>query len=116
VGYPYYGSSGHENVTPESKTKRLISAALRRHGDQVFYHMPVPSGYGGPALDYLGVCRGAAFAIEAKALGMKPTLRQQGTIAALERAGARVFVIDGPEGVMELEHWLMSPIKTVVNF
>jgi hypothetical protein len=102
-------------ATPEARVKRLISAALKRHGDQVFYYMPVPGGYGGPALDYLGVYRGAAFAIEAKAPGLRPTLRQQGTMAALERAGAKVFLIDGPEGVVDLEKWLMSPIKTVIR-
>jgi hypothetical protein len=102
-------------LTPEGKTKRLISAALKKHGDAVFYHMPVPGGYGGPALDYLGVFRGAAFAIEAKAPGLKPTLRQLGTIEALEKAGAKVFLIDGPEGVAELERWLMSPLKSLTR-
>jgi hypothetical protein len=102
-------------MTPETKVKRAISAALKKHGDAVFYHMPVPGGYGGPALDYLGVFRGAAFAIEAKAPGLKPTLRQYGTMKALEKAGAKVFLIDGSKGVAELERWLMSPIKTVVK-
>ena len=93
--------------TPEGKVKRKVSGLLKATPD-VFYDMPVPSGYGGSTLDYIGCHRGAFFAVETKAPGKKPTARQKQIIAAMERAGGKVFVIDDThdEALEELRTWL----------
>lgn len=90
-------------ATPESRVKRKVSALLTATPG-VYYHMPVPGGFGGTTLDYIGCYLGKFFAIETKKPGAKPTERQQQIIASIERAGGKTFVIDGD--TTELEHWL----------
>lgn len=92
-------------MTPEGRVKRKVSALLKSTPG-LYYFMPVPSGYGESSLDYIGCYRGLAFFIETKAPGKKPTSRQLMTIAAIERSGGRVFVIDGD--TTELEQWLTT--------
>ena len=92
--------------TPEGKVKRRVSTILKR-SDSCYYFMPVQTGYGSPTLDYLGSSRGRAFAIETKAPGKKPTIRQLAIIKEMERAEMKVFVIDGtPAQYEELRLWL----------
>lgn len=98
-------------MTPEGKVKAAIRATLRRYEPDVWTYMPVPGGYGRTALDYIGACCGMAFSIEAKRKGARPTPRQEMVIDQMERADMRVFVIDGPDGLGELDQWL----TTVVN-
>lgn len=90
-------------MTPEGRVKKRVSTLLKATPG-VYYFMPVPSGYGESSLDYLGCYRGRFFAVETKAPGKKPTDRQRQTIAAMEAAGGRVFVIDGD--TQELQQWL----------
>ena len=92
-------------LTPEGKVKRAIGALLRSYPG-IYYVMPVPGGYGASTLDYLGICAGRGFGIEAKRPGGKPSMRQLGIIENIERAGGRVFVIDGPAGLADLEGWI----------
>lgn len=89
-------------TTEESKVKRKISELLKKYG--AYYEMHVPTGFGKPGLDYVGVYKGRGFAIEAKKPGAKPTPRQELTIAAIEAAGGKVFVIDGDTSA--LQTWL----------
>lgn len=92
--------------TPEGKVKRYVTNILKR-ADSVYYFMPVQTGYGSPTLDYLGCSRGRSFAIETKAPGKKPTMRQEAIIKEMERAGMKVFVIDGEPAQYEgLRLWL----------
>ena len=92
--------------TPEGKVKRRVSQILKRV-DNCYYFMPVQTGYGSPTLDYLGTSRGRGFAIETKAPGKKPTMRQLAIIAEMEKAGMKVFVIDGnPVDYEALRLWL----------
>ena len=92
--------------TPEGKVKRYVTNILKR-ADAVYYFMPVQTGYGSPTLDYLGSSRGRSFAIETKAPGKKPTLRQLAIIREMEMAEMKVFVIDGqPAQYEELRLWL----------
>ena len=93
-------------MTPEGKVKMKVSQTLIERGTSVYYHMPVPGGYGVTTLDYVGVFAGKFFAIETKKLGGKPTDRQLLIIQMIEAAGGRVFVIDGPTGIIELRKWL----------
>lgn len=92
--------------TPEGRVKRRVSNILK-HSDNCYYFMPVQTGYGSPTLDYLGSSRGRAFAIETKAPGKHPTIRQLAIIKEMERAEMKVFVIDGePAQYEELRLWL----------
>jgi len=92
--------------TPEGRVKRHVTQVLKR-ADSVYYFMPVQTGYGSPTLDYLGTSRGRGFAIETKAPGKKPTVRQSAIIKEMERAEMKVFVIDGqPHQYEELRLWL----------
>lgn len=93
-------------MTPEGKVKQAISAVLRNYDSAIYWFMPVQTGYGAATLDYIGWVRGVGFAIEAKARGGRPTARQRATIKRMQEAGAQVFVIDGPEGLVELTAWL----------
>jgi len=89
--------------TPEKRVKQKVSGLLKATAG-VWYTMPVPSGYGESTLDYIGCYLGRFLAVETKAPGKKPTARQKQLIAAIERAGGAVFVIDGD--TTELEVWL----------
>lgn len=93
-------------LTPEGKVKRHVSQILKR-AEEVYYFMPVQTGYGSPTLDYLGSSRGRAFSIETKAPGKKPTVRQLAIMREMEKAGMKVFVIAGnPEEYEALRLWL----------
>lgn len=98
-------------MTPESKIKRAIRAVLETYEQRVYFYMPVPSGFGGATIDYLGFAAGYGFAIEAKRPGGKPTPRQEVVIDRMRQAGAVVFVIDGPEGLTELAEWLTTVVE-----
>lgn len=92
--------------TPEGRVKRRVSQILKK-ADSCYYFMPVQTGYGSPTLDYLGSHRGRAFAIETKAPGKKPTVRQLAIIREMEKAEMKVFVIAGdPVEYEELRLWL----------
>lgn len=96
-------------TTPEAKIKQKIKKVLDNYrNDGIYYHMPVPGGYGTSTLDYLGFFRGRGFAIEAKRPGGKPTDRQRGTIEAIERAEAAVFVVSDDVSLTKLDAWLFS--------
>jgi hypothetical protein len=92
----------------ERDTKRAITEVLHKYKPEVYWYMPVPTGYGRSTLDYLGVVRGYGFAIEAKAPGKKPRPRQEMIIAEIRAAGGKVFVIDSPYSpeLEELDEWL----------
>jgi hypothetical protein len=89
--------------TPEGKVKKTVSALLRSVPD-LYYFMPVPSGYGESTLDYLGCYKGQFFAVETKAPGKKPTDRQNMMIERMRKAGGTVFIIDGD--ISELKQWI----------
>ncbi len=90
-------------MTPEGKIKRKVSQLLKST-PHCYYHMPVPGGFGGTTLDYVGCQAGRFFAVETKAPGKKPTERQEVIIKQMRAAGAAVFVIDGD--LSDLEKWL----------
>lgn len=92
-------------MTPEGKVKQKVSRLLR-DTPGIYYHMPVPGGFGGTTLDYIGCYRGKFFAIETKKPGGKPTDRQKTIIAQMEASGGAVFVIDGD--TTELEQWIRA--------
>lgn len=81
-------------MTPEGRVKARVKKALASFGSDVWAFMPVQTGYGVPALDFLTSIRGRFVAIETKVPGKKLTPLQETTKAAMEAAGAIVMVID----------------------
>jgi hypothetical protein len=97
-------------MTPEGIVKAKVKRLLKKYVDQgnLWYDMPVPSGFGKSTLDFIGHHMGRAFAIETKAEGKQPTKLQWQQLQAFSRAGGKVFVIVGafsPE-FERLEEWL----------
>lgn len=92
-------------MTPEGKVKRDVNKLLDKY-KALYRFMPVPGGFGASSLDYLLCINGRFCAIETKAPGKKPTDRQKMVIGQIRRAGGAVFVIDGDEGLKQLEDYL----------
>lgn len=91
-------------TTPENKVKEKVKKVLKAHG--AYWHMPVQNGMGAPSLDFVGCHFGRYYAIETKAENKQPTPRQKLTIAAIESAGGKTFVVNEVSGLKELEEWL----------
>lgn len=91
-------------MTPEGKVKAKVKALLAKHG--AYWLMPVQNGMGSPALDFHGCHQGRAFFIETKAGDKQPTPRQVVTIASVEKAGGKAFVVNEVSGFDELRCWL----------
>lgn len=86
-------------MTPEGRVKRKVSAMLNGLGPECWTFMPVQTGYGKRALDYLICYRGRFFAIETKDKGKDLTTLQKLTRAAMEAAGAIVLKVDDDESL-----------------
>jgi hypothetical protein len=104
---------------PEGNVKSNIKKILTRYN--VYFFMPVQSGYGATGLDFhcvvyinlFGTEVALAFFIEAKEEGKEPTARQDLFLKnRWEQQKAKTFVIDGPKGYAELETWL-SKLQTL---
>lgn len=101
-------------MTPEGKVKADVKKVLTKYGEELDAFWPVQNGMGSPALDCIVCYLGQHIEIETKAPGKKPTPRQEITIAKKEKAGAKVFVIDGAEGCAALDRYL-ARIEAVAN-
>jgi len=91
-------------MTPEGKLKAKVKELLKKYG--VYWHCPVMNGMGAPSLDFVCCVKGYYFAIETKAGNKQPTPRQEDTIAQIQRAGGKCFVVNEVEGLDTLEIWL----------
>lgn len=80
-------------MTPEGKIKAKVNAVLKVFGSKVWRFMPVQTGYGAPALDYLLCVNGHFVAIETKVPGKKLTPLQESTRYNMWEADATVFVV-----------------------
>jgi len=79
--------------TPEAKVKAKIRAILKAHN--VYYAMPIGSGYGNSGVpDFLCCLNGEFLAIEAKAGKGKTTALQDKHLREIDLAGGRVLVIN----------------------
>ena len=93
--------------TPEGKVKRKLSKLLGFY--DVKYFMPVQSGYGSPALDYICCHKGRYLQIETKAGHGVMTPRQLQIAKGVERAGGVAFLINEDETTWTiLVEWLLS--------
>jgi hypothetical protein len=91
-------------MTPEGKVKEKVKKLLKGYG--AYQHWPVSNGMGAPSLDCIGCFEGRYFAVETKAPGKKPTLRQEVTIGEIRAARGLVFVVDGDESLLLLKAWM----------
>ena len=103
-------------ATPEGRTKAKVRTLLSQYPG-LYTYMPVPSGYGRTTIDYLGCYRGRFFAIETKAEGKKPTLRQTHELHSMERAMGKRFVFGGVNdpALEELRLWLDELTRTIAD-
>ena len=95
-------------MTPEGKVKALVKKVFAKYGDDLDAFWPVQNGMGTPALDCIVCYRGHHIEIETKAPGQKMTPRQIITAEKKEKAGAKVFVIDGDIGCARLDEYLQD--------
>ena len=91
-------------MTPEGKTKTAVKKLLAKHN--VWFDMPVPSGFGKSQLDFTCCFYGRMLAIETKAPGKWLTPLQCRTAWAMYTAGAKVFFISGDDGIRALDCYL----------
>ena len=103
-------------TTPEGHVKAKVRKILGEY-DGMYYFMPVPSGYGRTTIDFLCCYRGQFFAIETKAPGGKPTLRQEAELNGIARAMGKTFVVDDALSPVldELRAWLDELTETIRN-
>lgn len=81
--------------TPEGKVKKRIKEILNAHAPDVWYTMPIGTGYGRSGVpDFIGVSNGQFFAIEAKSGKNQPTALQLLTIDKIHEAGGWALVVN----------------------
>jgi hypothetical protein len=103
-------------TTPESRVKAKVREVLSRY-PSMYTYWPVPSGFGRTTIDVIGCYRGRFFAIEVKAEGKKPTLRQTQELLHMARAMGKTFVISGTSdpAIDALKQWLDELTETTTN-
>lgn len=79
-------------MTPEGRVKAKLKKALAHLGPHWVF-MPVQSGYGKPALDYILCYKGRFISIETKKPGGQMTPLQLSTKAQIEAAGGIVLLV-----------------------
>jgi len=95
----------------EAAVKRRITAGLKKY-DGLWYFMPVQSGIGAAALDYLVCINGRFVAVETKAVNGRLTDRQKHVAKMITDAGGLVYVVRGTE---EAEEWVKVVLPRLVN-
>jgi hypothetical protein len=91
-------------MTPEGKVKSSVRKLLARY-QGMYSYWPVPGGFGRATVDVIGCYRRRFFAAEVKAPGKKPTLRQTQTLAEVQAAMGKTFIVDGDDGIEEMRQW-----------
>ena len=80
-------------MTPEAKVKTKIKAVLKEHN--VYYAMPIGTGYGNAGVPDFLCCAGGTFlAIEAKAGKGVTTLLQEKNLREISEQGGVSLVVD----------------------
>jgi hypothetical protein len=91
-------------MTPEGKIKEKVKKFLRENN--VYFFMPVQSGYGQRTLDFLCCFKGRFIAIETKREGKMLTGQQKLIAEDIEAAGGDVLVVDSEEALKALYMYL----------
>jgi hypothetical protein len=90
--------TGRPQKTPEGTFKAEIKAFFDHLG--VFWSMPVQNGMGDRMVDFIGVWRSAAIAVEAKAPGKEATDKQADFLRDWKANGGWGFVSDSIDDLM----------------
>lgn len=98
-------------MTPEGRVKAKVGRALDKLGPEAWRFMPVQTGFGAAALDYLICYRGRFIAIETKAAKKKLTPRQTVTAQRIANAGGLVIIIEGEEGAKAFVGSVLPALK-----
>ena len=94
--------------------KKRLKELLKEFG--VYYYMPVPGGYGMPALDFICCLDGFYFQIETKAGKKDMTPRQKGVAKQVEKAGGKAFLINEDTATWDkLLLWLTTATESARN-
>ena len=101
-------------MTPEGRVKKLVSSYLEDLNKSldkvdlgVYCTMFVPTGFGKRnQLDYTLCVFGQFVAIETKAPGEWLTPLQRQTCRSILRAGGKVFIVSGSEGLEAFKRWV----------
>ncbi len=88
-------------MTPEGRVKQKVTALLKKY--RAYYHMPVQTGRGAPALDYHVCYKGHYIGIETKAPGKKLTERQLLICQMIMMGGGYIAIVDSDEALRRLE-------------
>ena len=93
-------------TTPEAKVKAKIKTILKEHN--VYYAMPIGSGYGNAGVpDFLCCLRGQFVAIEAKAGKGKTTALQDKNLRDIKMSGGYAWVVN-EENLEEFKQWVVE--------
>ena len=97
-------------MTPEARVKKLVSTYLNgldTSGRNVYHTMFVPVGYGKRnSLDYTICISGRYVGIETKAPGQDLTPTQRLACRDIYKAGGKVFIVSGAEGLDAFKRWV----------
>ena len=100
--------------TPEGKVKDKLKKLLKEHN--VYYEMPVPTGFGKSSLDFVCCIYGLYFQVETKAGKKVMSPRQKQIANKVKEAGGRAFLYnDDPKVNEELEQWLKVISQSLGN-
>jgi hypothetical protein len=94
--------------TPEGKVKAKLKKMFAEFEPELYYFMPVQSGFGAAGLDFHCCYKGMAFFVETKARGNWPTPRQRLTMRRIQQSGAPTYVIRDEEGIDRLRQDLLQ--------
>jgi hypothetical protein len=91
-------------TTPEAKVKAKIKTILKEHN--VYYAMPIGSGYGNAGVpDFLCCLQGQFVAVEAKAGKGKTTALQDKNLRDIKASGGYAWVVN-EENLEEFKQWV----------
>lgn len=80
-------------MTPEGKVKKQLKDFFEKN--EIFYFMPVPTGYGRKTIDFFVCFYGQFIGIETKATDQdKPTALQQKELDNIGKSGGETCVIN----------------------
>jgi len=96
----------------EPNVKRRVDQLLKAGGAHIYKCSPLGSAYGSRGVpDRIACVRGRFLAIECKTTGRRPTEYQGLVHTKIKEAGGTCMVIDGPEGLKELEEWIVKVLN-----
>lgn len=81
-------------MTPEGKVKKAVKELLKEYGEEVYWFMPVPMGYGKAGVgDFILCVKGRFIKVETKsAIGEETFLQERDSEQVLKAGGIRLII------------------------